>query len=202
MLFVRLLLSVVVMLFSCSLRGQAGGASLTGQVVTEKGHPVIGAIIQVSRPSIKGNSSAATDVDGHYVISGLQPGDNYEVKVELQGYATVVKKNVTVTLGGTNSLNFSFTPPNVPTTGTVRGSVTANNREATGVDILITDSRGNDISLKTDEHGQYELSGLTPGKYEIRAQLKGHKIQRKHVKLEENATQKVNFWFEPEKQEK
>lgn len=87
---------------------QSTGGAMQGRIVDEAGQPVIGAMIQVSGPSLQGFQGAATDTTGQYVIPFLPAGKNYQVKVEAPGYNSVVRKGIEIPLGVTISLPFTL----------------------------------------------------------------------------------------------
>ena len=76
-----------------------GGGALSGRVTDESGQPVAGAIITVTGSLLQGPRGAATDVDGNFLIPYLPTGDDYSLKVEAQGYNSVVRKGIQVVLG-------------------------------------------------------------------------------------------------------
>jgi hypothetical protein len=87
---------------------QGTGGAMQGRIVDESGQPVIGAMIQVSGPSLQGFQGAATDTTGQYVIPFLPAGKDYQVKVEAPGYNSVVRKGIDIPLGVTISLPFTL----------------------------------------------------------------------------------------------
>ena len=60
---------------------------ITGTVTTPDGLSLPGATVTVASPALQGTRTAATDVNGNYVIRGLPPGD-YTVTVEMNGMAS------------------------------------------------------------------------------------------------------------------
>ena len=98
------LLALALML-SMAAFAQSGGA-LQGKISDEAGQPVIGAMIQVTGPTLQGFQGAATDTNGQYAIPHLPVGQNYQVKVEAPGYNSVIRKGIDIPLGMTISLPF------------------------------------------------------------------------------------------------
>jgi Carboxypeptidase regulatory-like domain/TonB-dependent Receptor Plug Domain len=70
--------------------------SIAGRVVDPQSLPVPGAAVTVLTP--QGSRTFTTDSDGRFFAPFLTPGQ-YEVKVELQGFKTVDRRNVDVRLG-------------------------------------------------------------------------------------------------------
>src|SRR4029077_153824 len=53
----------------------AAGASITGHVTDDQGHPVQGVNVSASSTAMLGGGFATTDSNGDYVITGLVTGD-------------------------------------------------------------------------------------------------------------------------------
>jgi Carboxypeptidase regulatory-like domain len=70
--------------------------SIAGRVVDPQSLPVPGAAVTVLTP--QGSRTFTTDSEGRFFAPFLTPGQ-YEVKVELQGFKTVDRRNVDVRLG-------------------------------------------------------------------------------------------------------
>jgi hypothetical protein len=96
-----LVLAVVVGLTMSSLamaaQSQYGG--LYGQVVDAQGSGLPGAVVTLSGPD--GPQVQVTDADGRFRYLGLSPGD-YDVKIELEGFATTTHPSVSIR-GGRNA---------------------------------------------------------------------------------------------------
>lgn len=100
------LLAMALMLSMAAFAQQGGG--LQGKISDEAGQPVIGAMIQVTGPTLQGFQGAATDTNGQYTIPSLPVGSNYQVKVEAPGYNSVIRKGINIPLGMTISLPFTM----------------------------------------------------------------------------------------------
>ncbi|MBX7124441.1 MAG: TonB-dependent receptor [Cyclobacteriaceae bacterium] len=100
-----LYLMLVTLLGSTPLWGQ-GTQTIRGVVIDQDSKaPVIGAnIIIVGSDPIKG---AATDLNGQYVIDGVEPG-RYSLKVTSVGYEELMSTNVLVVAGKQLELNFEM----------------------------------------------------------------------------------------------
>ncbi|MEJ2421478.1 MAG: TonB-dependent receptor, partial [Acidobacteriota bacterium] len=86
---------------------QTGGA-ISGRVTDEAGQPVIGAVINVTGPSLQGTQGTVTDVSGNFHIPFIPQGSNYQIKVTAEGYNTVVRKGIDVPLNTTITVNFAL----------------------------------------------------------------------------------------------
>ncbi len=104
----RLLVSVVVMALLAALAAvgaQARLGVLAGVVRDEAGLPLAGAQVVVRSGGRAEARRALTDVQGHFELRGLPPGD-YRVSVLHLG-VVVVSSSATVTSGATTTLNLS-----------------------------------------------------------------------------------------------
>jgi Carboxypeptidase regulatory-like domain len=102
------LLSALVLGASLALgQARSSSADLTGTVSDPSKTPIRGASVTATNLAIGLARSAMTDVNGAYRIPVLPPGV-YEVKIELNGFSTQIKKDVTLTVGQTLTLNFEM----------------------------------------------------------------------------------------------
>ncbi len=109
-------------------KAQVSGATLTGGITDESGAGVPDATVTIKNVGTGVVREVTTNGDGLYSAPNLLPGD-YEVTVLAKGFQAVVQKGVTLTVGGTQALNFalkvgqltqtvevSAAPPSVQTT--------------------------------------------------------------------------------------
>ena len=124
---------------------------------------------QPSNPTI--SDSAITDPNGDYSITKLPVG-TYTVQTRLSGYQFEDSTDNTVTSGQTTS-GVDFTATASPT-GKIAGEVTESDGSTPIVGAYVTaidSSDSNNIAVEeTDINGEYEISGLTTGTYEVTAQ--------------------------------
>ena len=85
---------------------QTTGGSLAGRVTDETGQPLPGVSILVSGPKVQGVQTAATGLDGIFMVPFLPVGGGYELRVEAPGYGTVLRKGIEIPLGVTVNLPF------------------------------------------------------------------------------------------------
>jgi tetratricopeptide (TPR) repeat protein len=90
--------------------------TLEGVVKDDKGAPVQGAIIHMTRTDIKGNYTTKTDKKGHYGHYGLPIG-TYDITVEVNGKVVDGMNKIRTTLSGIPPLNFDLKPPQQATAG-------------------------------------------------------------------------------------
>jgi hypothetical protein len=88
-------------------QARSSSADLTGTVSDPSKAPIRGASVTATNSAVGLARSAMTDVNGVYRIPLLPPGV-YEVRIELNGFTTQIKKDVTLTVGQTLTLNFDL----------------------------------------------------------------------------------------------
>ena len=98
----KLLLIIVLALGFTSIsfaQGRQTG-SIHGTVLDDEGNPLPGATITLSGPSLMGTKSYVASNEGKFRFVGLLPGE-YEVKVELSGFNTYIRKGLRCSVGKT-----------------------------------------------------------------------------------------------------
>jgi len=90
---------------------------VTGTITSPDGATVPGATVTAQSPAQQGVKTAVSDVNGVYVLRGL-PSGQYELTFELSGMGTV-KKNATVGVGQTVTVDASMSPAGVSESVTV-----------------------------------------------------------------------------------
>src|SRR5262247_192621 len=88
-------------------QARSSSADLTGTVSDPSKTPIRGATVTATNLAIGLARSAMTDASGAYRIP-LLPTGVYEVKIELNGFSAQIKKDVTLTVGQTLTLNFEM----------------------------------------------------------------------------------------------
>jgi len=106
--------------------GTAGAQVQTGSILVrvtdDQGAAVPGASITLTSPVlVAGSMSGVTDASGANRFPSLQPGV-YAVKVELQGFRTMIREGVTVQVGATVPLDMALQLATVAETVTVTGT--------------------------------------------------------------------------------
>lgn len=84
--------------------------TVEGVVKDEKGAPVVGAIVHLTRTDIKGSYTTKSDKKGHYGHYGLPIG-TYDITLEVNGKVVDTVNKVRTTLAGIPPLNFDLKPP-------------------------------------------------------------------------------------------
>jgi hypothetical protein len=101
---------------------QVQTGSILVRVTDAQGGAVPGVTVTLTSPVlVAGTMTGVTDTGGVNRFPSLQPG-TYTVKVELQGFRTVIRENVVVQVGQTVPLDMALSVATVAETVTVTGS--------------------------------------------------------------------------------
>src|SRR5687767_2030556 len=104
------------------VHAQVQTGSILVRVTDAQGGAVPGVTVTLTSPVlVAGTMTGVTDGGGVNRFPSLQPGV-YSVKVELQGFRTVIRENVIVQVGATVPLDLSLSVATVAETVTVTGS--------------------------------------------------------------------------------
>lgn len=112
------------------------------------------------------------DTSGYYEFTGLLPG-NYEVYASLDGYSIVFPSSGSykITLGPDATLK-DFTM-NATTLLSVSGNVKILNGTGKVTDVVVSTAG---LTTNPDENGNYTISGLSPGTYNLTASLADYTV--------------------------
>ena len=97
--------------FLSSQEMQSG--SIRGKVVDDNGQPLPGVAITISSPRLLGTVNATTTAEGIFRAPFLTPGSDYEIKAELSGFDTVIRKGLIVNVGKTISIEIQMSPSTI-----------------------------------------------------------------------------------------
>jgi hypothetical protein len=79
-------------------------SKMEGKVTDETGAPLPGVSVEATSPRLVGKATAVTDGDGTYRLFSL-PSGVYEVTFTLQGFKTLIRKDIIIQLSQTITLN-------------------------------------------------------------------------------------------------
>jgi outer membrane receptor protein involved in Fe transport len=99
-----LILLVCALMTPFSIQAQVAGASLSGTVSDTSGAPLVGAKGTIQNLATGVSRDTTTDASGFYTAPNLLPG-TYEITISAPGFATQVRKGITLTVGGQQTLN-------------------------------------------------------------------------------------------------
>src|SRR5215470_10753789 len=100
----RLVSSTLTALFVFALAAtcSAQDGTITGKVTDSSGAPLPGVSLTLSSTAVMGVRSLVTDEQGGYRFGLLPPG-TYSLKLELSGFATIVREDIQMTAGFTST---------------------------------------------------------------------------------------------------
>jgi hypothetical protein len=101
------LVVLVIFAFGRPALAQTTGA-VSGVVTASTGLALPGVTVTLRNSAGGPERSVATQTDGSYVFTNLSIDGNYEIQAELQGFATVVHSNVTLTEGQRVTVDFTL----------------------------------------------------------------------------------------------
>lgn len=169
------------------LEGNPG--SITGTIVDATTNlPIPSAIVQVLHTTTPFDTTLA-DENGQYTLTGLG-ADSYTVRVIAFGYVSAVQ-GVLVQEGVTTTANFSLQR----NPGNLSGRVTdvSNGDPIGGASIILSQNGIFLTSAITDSNGEYLLTGLSVGTYELRAIRSEYEIGIAQVAIDADFTTVQDF---------
>ncbi len=95
------------MIFAMPANAQVSGATLSGTLTDESGAAIASATVSIKNLGTGIIRKATSNEDGFYTAPNLLPG-SYEVTITANGFATLIQKNVTLTVGAEQPLNVSL----------------------------------------------------------------------------------------------
>jgi hypothetical protein len=90
------------------LNAQVTTATILGTVTDASGAAIPESVVQVRNIGTGAAQTAVSDSEGRYRVSDLGIGD-YELRSSKEGFATVVRRGITLTVGSQNVVDFSLT---------------------------------------------------------------------------------------------
>jgi len=93
-------------LWTGHLFAQGTTATILGTVSDSSGATIAGASVQVTNVGTGQSQTVVTDTAGRYNVPDLPVG-NYEVQASREGFARVIRKGITLTVGSQNVVDFS-----------------------------------------------------------------------------------------------
>jgi hypothetical protein len=146
----------------CAVRLSAQGttATILGTVSDTTGAVVAGAKVQVKNVGTGLIQNVQSDAQGRYRAPDLTIG-GYEVQVTKEGFTTIVRKGITLTVGSENVVDFSLTVGQTQQTVTVEGEVTQVETTNATVGALVNQTQMRELPLNGRDFEQ--LIQLAPG---------------------------------------
>jgi hypothetical protein len=142
------------------LAGQGATATILGTVTDATGASIPGASIQVKNVGTGQTETSQSDVQGRYRVPDVGVGD-YEVEASKDGFATVIHKGISLTVGSQNVVDFALSVGQTQQTVTVEGAVTQVETTNSTVASLVNQAQMRELPLNGRNFEQ--LIQLAPG---------------------------------------
>jgi hypothetical protein len=95
----------IVLLIAGSGFAQRQTGAISGRVLDEQKNPLPGVTVTLSGPALMGTKDFVTSDTGAFRFVALSPGTNFQVKVVLPGFKTMVRPGLIVSVGGTTEVD-------------------------------------------------------------------------------------------------
>lgn len=137
--------------------------------------PIQGALVELMQNSVV-RYSANMNSAGYYEFEGIDAGE-YDIQVSKSGYVTQTRTAQSLTANQTTTVDFQLSP--LPTTGTIAGTVEDASTQQNLQGVLVEALQGAQVkgSGNTDVNGNYSISNLPAGSYDVRASKFGYQTQ-------------------------
>ncbi len=139
-------------------------ATILGTVMDPSGAAIGGAMVQVKNTGTSITQTAISDEQGRYRFPDLAIGD-YEVQASQPGFQTVVRKNVSLTVGASPVVDFKLPLGQAAETVTVAAEVSQVETQSTGFGALVESKQITELPLNGRNFTQ--LLTLAPGVTQI-----------------------------------
>lgn len=171
---------------------------IMGLVRNETGNPLAGVQVKITAGPAHVGQTATTESSGIYELEELTPG-TYAVEASASGYGPVREEKVVVQAGQATTVSFTLRSGSGGVgriVGTVKNLDGAALNDAKVEIILGPSGRGRFVY--TSVNGEYELAGLSPGLYTIRASRSGYAATTKSdVEVQSGSDTTVHLTLSP-----
>lgn len=161
MLRVTCAMCVFTLLGQLSGRAQAVNGTVVGSVTDSTGAILPGATVTITDTGTNTSRSITTDANGYYAFPNLMPG-NYRVSVEKQGFATVARSGVTLSVNNTVRVDLSLQPGQVTETINVASTLPLLQTDTAKTGTTLSAAQASQLPLGNNRNFQ-NLLNLVPG---------------------------------------
>jgi hypothetical protein len=130
-------LAISLLLCAGLLTAQQTNAKIFGTVQLEDGSLVPGVTVEATSPKLVGKTTSITDENGVFRLANLTPGI-YKLVFTLQGFQTVVRENVQLSLEQTLNLKVTMKLGNIEEMVTITGQVAQIDVKSTAKGMTLT----------------------------------------------------------------
>src|SRR5207247_4404809 len=139
---------------------QITAATISGTVKDETGAVLPGVDVLVKNLDTGQTRAAVSDTNGFFTISGLLPG-RYEARASLTGFATVIERDITLTVAQQAALNVTLKVSATAETITVVGAAALVDTQNASLSAVVTEKTIAQLPLNGRNY--IELALLQPG---------------------------------------
>ena len=154
------LLLLALVLARRPLLAQPPTGSVGGSVSASTGIGLPGATVTAINAETAVQRTVTTGDDGEYLIEGLPPGDRYELRAELDGFAPVSRIDFTLASGGRDTVSFLLIPATAETLSVIGRTAVLEQQRST-LRETIPEQLAHSIPLVGRDF--IALASLTPG---------------------------------------
>ena len=143
--------------------GQATTATIKGEVVDQSDTPLEGVKLTVISDNLQGSREALTGTDGRFRFLALPPG-TYRLDIEKEGFKTIIRSNLSLSVGRTVNLKMVMVLPEVgETVEVIDRRPVIDTEQTTQSMTLSADFLGNLPSARSFQDAVQFLPGVTGG---------------------------------------
>ena len=157
--FGAIVLSLLLVIPQPALAQLAGSGTITGSATDPSGASVPGAAVIIRNTDTGIERRIETNDAGIYASPFMQPG-HYEVRVEKEGFSSVVRRELTLQVGQTLTVNFAMVLKTTQEEITVVGLASVVDTEKTEVSQVISEDSVNNLPIAGRRWDSFAL--LTP----------------------------------------
>jgi hypothetical protein len=117
-------------------QASSGTGSISGLVSDPSGGVMVGVDVEVRNAGTNVTRTLKSNAVGRFEAVALQPGD-YEIKATMQGFATVLRKGITLAVGQRAMVDVGMQPSATSTTVTVDANTAAVETDKTDVSTVV-----------------------------------------------------------------
>ena len=163
------LLVILALIVAAPAAAQNTSGAVSGTITDTQGGVLPGVTVTLTNAENGNVRTTVTEADGKYRAPGLPPG-RYEIKAELQGFATVEVKNIVLTIGLEYPKDISMGVQTLQESVTVTGEAPVVETTRTEVGGVVTQEQI--ATLPVQDRSVVNLTLLMPGTGQDTARVK------------------------------
>ena len=137
-------------------QGTLTTGSISGDVVDVNGSVVPGATVKLRTPT--GERTATTNESGHYEFANLDPGTDYKIRIEKEGFKSSEVTSAIVLVGKSSTANITLQAGNLSEVVTVTGGGEGIDQGSTATSSNLNDQLFSNIPVQRGVSGLFYLA--------------------------------------------